>query len=82
MAENAESSENGNLYCRCGIHDRDGIAGGDSHADRVRTVPDRGRQVMMVIVIGIVTAAVFAGILIAAGMAIKQMDEFLEDSGE
>lgn len=37
---------------------------------------------MMAIVIGIVTAAVFVGILIAVGMAIKQMDEFLEDSGE
>ena len=37
---------------------------------------------MVAIVIGIVAAAVFAGILIAAGMAIKQMDEFLEDSGE
>ena len=37
---------------------------------------------MVAIVIGIVTAAVFVGILIAVGMAIKQMDEFLEDSGE
>ena len=37
---------------------------------------------MVAIVIGIVAVAVFAGILIAAGMAIKQMDEFLEDSGE
>ena len=30
----------------------------------------------------IVAAAAFAGILIAAGMAIKQMDEFLEDTEE
>ena len=37
---------------------------------------------MVAIVIGIVAAAVFVGILIAVGMAIKQMDEFLEDSGE
>ena len=37
---------------------------------------------MVAIVIGIVTAAVFVGILIAAGMAIKQMDEFLEDKEE
>lgn len=31
---------------------------------------------------GVIAAAVFAGILIAAGMAIKQMDEFLEDVEE
>ena len=37
---------------------------------------------MVAIVIGIVAAAVFAGILIAAGMASKQMNEFLEDSEE
>ena len=37
---------------------------------------------MMAILMVIVAAAVFVGILIAAGMAIKQMDEFLEDSGE
>lgn len=37
---------------------------------------------IVALVIGIVTAAVFAGILVAVGMAIKQMDEFLEDSGE
>ena len=37
---------------------------------------------MVAIVIGIVAAAVFAGIRIAAGMAIKQMNEFLEDSEE
>ena len=34
---------------------------------------------MVAIVIGIVAAAVFAGILIAAGMAIRKMDVFLED---
>ena len=37
---------------------------------------------MVAIVIGIVAAAIFVGILVAAGMAIKQMDEFLEDSEE
>lgn len=37
---------------------------------------------MVAIVTGIVAAAVFAGILIAAGVAIKQMDEFLEDKEE
>ena len=37
---------------------------------------------MVAILTVIVAAAAFAGILIAAGMAIKQMDEFLEDSGE
>ena len=37
---------------------------------------------MVAILTVIVAAALFAGILIAAGMAIKQMDEFLEDSGE
>ena len=37
---------------------------------------------MVAIVIGIVAVAVFVGILIAVGMAIKQMDEFLEDSEE
>ena len=37
---------------------------------------------IVALVTGIVAAAVFAGILIAAGMAIKQMNEFLEDSEE
>ena len=37
---------------------------------------------MVAILMVIVAAALFAGILIAAGMAIKQMDEFLEDRGE
>ena len=37
---------------------------------------------MVAILMVIVAAALFAGILIVAGMAIKQMDEFLEDSGE
>ena len=34
---------------------------------------------MVAILMVIVAAAVFAGILIAAGMAIKKMDGFLED---
>ena len=37
---------------------------------------------MVAILTVIVAAAVFAGILIAAGMAIKQMDEFLEDASD
>ena len=37
---------------------------------------------MVAIVIGIVAVAVFAGILIAAGMAIRKMDDFLEDVEE
>lgn len=37
---------------------------------------------MVAILMVIVAVAVFVGILIAAEMAIKQMDEFLEDSGE
>ena len=37
---------------------------------------------IVALVTGLVAAAVFAGILIAAGMAIKQMNEFLEDSEE
>ena len=37
---------------------------------------------MVAILMVIVAAAVFAGILIAAGMAIKQMDEFLEDASD
>ena len=31
---------------------------------------------------GVIAAAVFAGILIAAGMAIRKMDDFLEDKEE
>lgn len=37
---------------------------------------------MVAILMVIVAVAVFVGILIAVGMAIKQMDEFLEDSEE
>ena len=37
---------------------------------------------MVAILTVIVVVAVFAGILIAAGMAIKQMDEFLEDASD
>ena len=37
---------------------------------------------MVAILMVIVAAALFAGILIAAGMAIKQMDEFLEDASD
>ena len=37
---------------------------------------------MVAILMVIVAAALFAGILIAAGMAIRKMDDFLEDKEE
>lgn len=37
---------------------------------------------IVALVVIICAAAVFVGTLVAVGVAIKQMDEFLEDSGE
>ena len=37
---------------------------------------------VVAVVIGICAAAVFVGTLIAVGVAIKRMDEFLEDTEE